>query len=807
MQDFRIALRSLLRRPASALAAAATLALGIGLVATQFSLIDAILLRGLPLPGSERLVHIARLNPNDPDPNRWEETPWRDYLAFRDQQQSIELLAAFDTSAFNLSGNDRVPIHLPGAAVSANLASALSAAPVLGRWFEPGEDAPGQPLLAVLSHAAWQREFGGDPGVLGRAVRLNGEPATIIGVMPERFAFPNREELWVNLRARPQDPRERGAIDVEMIGKLKPGVRMAAASGEFAVLAGRLEAAYPDTNAGYRRMNVEKFTYAYAGGGTEPILYLMLAMTAFILALACVNVANMLLARAVLRSREIAVRVAVGAGRGRLIRQLVVEGLVLASLGALGGLALAALGVQQLHVQIVERMNVPGWFDFRLDHRVLAFTVLVTVAAGVLASLFPAIQASRVDVNSALKDDSRAASGFRVGRISRWLVLAQVAFTAALLVAGCTLAETVYRARQANLQHDPDRLLLGRIEVHDSSQPTPDHRIRFYRELLDKLAHEPGVESVAVSSRNQIFTGLPAHVTLEDAPPQRDAERPEAWLEVVSRDYFGLFRTSAVAGRLFSSEDRSDTPRVALVNASFARRFWPDGDPIGRRFKCSQTENQWATVVGIVPDLQMEGVMATPNERRAGFYLLQEQMGWGWLYLFVRTQGDAAALVPAVRRAVAALDPEQPVHSIGTLSQQTRRQVHGFTVVGAMVGVFAAASLLLGASGVYGVTAFAVSRRTREFGVRLALGSTLGALLALVMRQGLRQIACGLAAGLMAGYLLTRPLQNTLGGRAMDNPAVYVAVGLLLAVVGALALWIPARRAARVDPMAALRSE
>lgn len=807
MNDLKFALRQLLRQPAFSLLAACSLALGIGLVATQFSLIDGILLRGLPVPDAQRLLHVSRLNPQGDQGVPWEPVPYRDYLLIREQQTTLESVAAVNPLGFNVTGRGRTPAHHLGAKVSANLPDVLGVAPQLGRWFEPAEDVPGQPLYVVLSHGLWQEEFAGDPGVLGRALVVNGEAGTIVGVMPPRFTFPTAQRLWTNLRAVPNDPRAFLTERVELIGKLKTGVTPARATAEYHTLAARLAELYPDTNRGYERMNVEKFAYAYAGGGTEPILYIMLAMTGFILALACVNVANMLLGRAARRTRELAVRAAVGAGRWRLIRQLLLEAVVLALLGAVGGLLLARLGVDQLQHQFVERMNVPGWFEFRLDYRVISVAVLVTLAAGVLAGIMPAWQAARVDVNAALKDESRGASSLSLGRFTRWLVTAQIGFSSLLLVAAGLLGWTVYLTRQANLRYEPERLLSGRIELQDTTHPAPVDRARFYQNLLDRLDAEPGVETVAATSRDLIGPGVQTRVAPEGVVFAHENEQPLVWLEVVSGDYFGLLGVGPTTGRLFDSRDQVTTPRTAVVNQSFARQFWPDRDPLGQRFRSSQTQDHWVTVVGVVPDLQMQGIFSAPNMNPAGFYLTQDQMGWGWLFLFIRAQGDPLPLTGPVRAAVAGLDPDQPVHAIGTLAERTARQIRGFTVVGVMAGIFALITLFLGAVGVYGVTSFAVGQRTREFGVRMALGATVGGVLRLVLRQGARQITLGLGGGLVAAFFITRPLRNVFGDEVVNSPLIYGLVVAVIGAVGLLALWVPARRAAKIDPMEALRSE
>ncbi|HWA28952.1 MAG TPA: ABC transporter permease [Lacunisphaera sp.] len=808
MNTLRFALRQLWKSPGYTAIAVVSFALGIGLVATQFSLIDAVLLRGMPLPDIGHLYHIGYQAPKTTDPDRWEVLPHRDYLQLREHQTSFETIAATQWLGLNVSAPDHVPTRNTGCLASANLLEVVRAQPMLGHWFAAEDDHPGRPLYVVLSHAVWLDQFAGAPGVLGGKVTINGEPGTIIGVMPPKFSFPGNADLWINLRPTPADPRERLVDRLELFGRLKPGVTVDQARAELDGLAAGLIKTWPETNAGYDRVNLQTVGRAYGGGGARPLLFLMQAMTVFILLLACVNVATMLLGRAARRTRELAVRSAVGATPGHLVRQLLLESLLLAALGCAGGLLVARLGVDFLQDYLVNQQTVPDWMDFRLDHRVLGVAIFSTLMAGLLAGIMPAWQGTRVDVNTALKDDVRAASGIGVGRLTRWLVASQIAFATMLLVAAGVMSLTVYETRQANLRYDPDKLLTGRIELQEGMQPTTADRARFYRRLLDRLQAEPGVEAVAVTSRNLIGSGVPTQIETEGTTFAHANERPVAWLEVVSNDYFRLVSAKPVAGRLFDNREQNLTvARSAIVNESFARRFWPGQDALGRRFRTNQTQEQFVTVVGVVPDLQMQGIFSDPTQDSSGFYLAQDQMGWGWLDLIVRTNADPLSLVDAVRKAIAGIDPNQPIHGVATLATQTARAMRGFTILGLLAVVFAAISLVLGAIGVYGVTSQAVNSRTREFGIRMALGSTVPQLLRLVLRQGGREVATGLALGLVGGYLLTRPLEQVFGSAMANNPLIYLGVTLTIGVVGLASLWVPARRASKVDPIEALRAE
>jgi putative ABC transport system permease protein len=806
--ELKFAFRQLVKSPGFTITAVASFALGIGLVATQFSLIDAVLLRGMPLPDAGHLYHVGLQAPKTSDLARWEPLPYRDYLLLRERQTVFESVTATQWLGLNLSGPDRVASRHTGTLASASLPEVARVQPMLGRWFTESEDRPGQPLFIILSHALWQEQFAGAAQVLGSQVNINGEPGTIIGIMPPKFRFPGTAELWTNLRAAPGDPRERLVERVELFARLKPDITPELARTELDGLMAHFVKLWPETNAGYDRANLQTVANAYSGGGAKPMLFLMLAMTVFILLLACVNVATMLLGRAALRTRELAVRAAVGATRRHLMLQLLLESLLLAALGCIGGLFVARTGVDFLQEYLVNQNTVPDWMDFRLDQRVLAVTAISTLLAGVLAGIVPAWQCSRVDVNTALKDESRAASGAGVGRLARWLVSAQISFSTMLLVAAGVMSLTVYEARQANLRYDPDHLLTGRIELQDGTQPTPADRARFYRRLLDRLQAEPGIEAVAVSSRNFIGPGVPTQIETEGSTYANVNERPLAWLEVVSNDYFRLVSVTPIAGRLFDSREQALTDtRSVIVNESFARRFWPGQDALGRRFRTNQTQENWVSVIGVVPDMQMQGAFNEPGQNEAGFYLAQDQMGWGWLDLFIRTKGDPLQMIDPMRQAIAGIDPEQPIHSVGTLSSETARAMRGFTIIGLLAAVFAVISLFLGAIGVYGVTSQAVNRRTREFGVRMALGCTVGQLLRLVLLQGARQISVGLALGLAGGFLLTRPLEQVFGSSMTNNPPIYVGVAVTICAVGLTALWLPAQRATRVNPIDALRSE
>jgi predicted permease len=804
MHDFRLALRQLLRQKGFFLTAVLTLGLGIGLVATQYSLIDGVLLRPLPFPDGERTWHVARAGA--PGTDGWSVVNVQEFLVQREGQTAFEKLAGFRSETYNLVTGAGAPQRLWGSAVTPEFFDLLRVPTMLGRTFVAGEDAPGAPRRAVIGHSAWRDVFGSEPGVVGLAVRLNGVSTEIIGVMPEGFMFPGTDTVWVNLElptpGAPIDP----VATVQGLGLLAPGIDPRAAAAELELGAQRYRAARGLPADDVEPMQVKRLQQAYNGGGTVPMLGTMLAMTVFVLLLACINVANLLFVRATDRARDLALRSALGASRSHIVRQLLSESLVIAAFGAAAGVALAAVGVALLQSRVAARMDLFGWMYFDLNPRVLGVTVAASVGAGLLAGLLPASRASRVDAAQVLRADGRGSVG-GTGRMRQWLVAGQLAFACAALIVASLLATSAARSGDVTLAYDPESLLIGRLELQGPAYPDPAARARFYERLVERVSAAPGVAATAASSRDLVNQGVQVPVQVEGVAYARAQDMDDAWMEVVTRDYFRVVDRGAIAGRLFETTDRFDSPAVALVNQRFAERFLPGRDPIGARIRRGATEDAWATIVGVVPDLDMEGVGNVADG--AGFYLLQDQIGWGWLDLMVRADraGGAASLVAAVREAVASLDPEQPVHTIQSLRERTERRIAGLSIIGSMALVFAAAALLLAAVGVFGVVAYGARLRTREFGLRIALGASGRGIVGLLLRQNTAVVLAGIGAGIVGGFALSRPLAPVLPAVSADDPGLYVLVAGVLLATTALACWLPARRAAGIDPQEALRGD
>lgn len=805
MNDLRLALRHLLRNPGFALVAMLTLGLGIGLVTTQVSLIDGVMLRPLPFEQAARIYHVARQGQGDY--TNWAPVAYDEYLAVRAPSAAVERLAGWRSETYNLAGADGMPERLWGAAVSAEFFDLLDVSPRLGRVLGAQDEGEGRPLRAVVSYAVWRDALGSDPAAIGRTIRLNGELAEVVGVMPDGFMFPSRESVWVNLRlpsAAPAGTLPMASM-VEMLALLRPGVEPAAAATE---LEGRVRAHRAALGRSVDEappLRVQRIQRAYNGGGTQTLFATLLAMTGFVLLLACVNVANLLYVRAADRSRELAVRSALGAQRSRVVRQLFAESAWLAAGDALVGVLLAALGVATLQAQVTSRIDMPSWMYFDLNPRVLAATIAVAAFSGLAAGLLPALRASRVDAATVLRGEGRGSLGGGFGRTRRLLMAAQIGFAGMALVLAALLAQSAATIARGAQTYTPDQLLVGRLELQGPPYAEPAARVAFYDRLIERVRATPGVRAAAVSSRDLASSGVYDAFEVEGVVVPRERDRPWAWIEVVSRDYFALVERGPIAGRVFGPGDRLDSAPVAVVNRSFAERHFAGRDPIGQRIRRGDGSSPWATVVGVVPDLAMQGLGNSAGGE--GWYLLQDQAGWGWLDLLVRVDGDPAAMVPVLRGIVAALDADQPVHSIQTLTERTARATAGMSIVSAMAVVFALAALLLAAVGVFGVVAYAARLRTREFGLRLALGARATGLVGLLLRQNGGLLLAGLVLGLGGGWALSRPLQPMLSTVPGDSLRALLVVGAVLAATALLACWLPARRAGRIDPTEALRGD
>ena len=789
-QDLRYGLRTIHKNPAFAVTVALTLGLGIGATTAIFTVVSGVLLRPLPFPQPERLVSIQEDYGTGPNLfiGSTEVVEWQKH------SRTLSHVAAYFECSVNLLGAQSAE-RLECGSVTESLLPALGVRPVLGRNFLPEEDRPGGPPAAILSHALWQRRFGGDPAILGKPLALDDRSYTIVGVMPEGFRIPGEfrvnQDLWLPFQL------EEGRAHWKMlwaIGRLRPGAPMATARAE-------LDTLFQATRRGRKttgRVILTEWQQRITGR-VKSTLIVFLAAVGLVLLIACVNVANLLLSRATGREREMAVRRALGAGAARILRQLLTESILLALCGGLAGLALA-FWVKDLLISFLSQ-NLPMVPPIPVDLRVLAFNLGLSLACGIAFGLAPALQAARIPVNESLKATGRAAgeSGSR-SRLRDLLVVAEVALATALLIGAGLLFRSFLALRDMDSGTRADRILTLDLQMKGARYATPQSRAAFFHEALESVRGVPGVESAAVTlgGVGSASTGIEGHP---------DGEVSAAW-DIVSPDYFRTMGIPFLRGRNFSNSDTGNAPEVAIVSQSFARRYFPHEDCIGRRLGSLFRQNGWMTIVGTAGDIRPD-LETDPGPAIYTFYLQQGPHGGSDIVmrLLARMADDPMRLAGVVRGRLAALDPTQAPKNIETLEQLMAASIAPRRANMVVLVSFALLALLLGSAGVYGVMSHAVSRRTHEIGVRLALGADYADITAMIVGRGLLLVGVGEAAGLGAALALNRVIASMLFHVATTDALTYAAVAGLWIVVGLAACYIPARRAMRIDPTAALRCE
>ena len=802
LKNIRYGVRMIFRNPGLAVISIVALTLGIGLTTTMFSIVYGALYRGLPFEESHRLMHLERNNLARDIESM--EVTIHDFVDWREQQSSFEGIAAFYQGTVNVAGSEGRPDRYDGAFISANAFQLIGAQPLLGRTIRAGEDrAEAEPVI-ILGYNAWRDRYASDPDVVGRVIRVNGEQTTIVGVMPEGFAFPIAEEVWVPLRMNPLEIKRGEGYTLEVFGRLKDGVTLDQAQAEFSAIARRLENEYPETNEGVG-VGIKPYTEEYIGDEPARLLWTMMVAVFGVLLIACANVANLLLARATVRSREVAVRTALGASRFRVVAQLLTETVVLSTVGGLLGLGVAWVGVTLFNRAIVNT-DPPFWIDIKIDPVAVLFVIGLVLVSSVIAGIFPAVQASGANANEILKDESRGSSSLRVGKFSRGLVVAEIALSFGLLVAAGLMIRSVAKLRSIDYGFPPKEIFSARVGLFETDYPDDPSRVRFFDELRERLAVLPGVRSAAIASNLPGLGSGRWQIGIDGETYDRDQDYPLARGNSVSPGYFDAFGVSVLQGRDFTAQDRAETLPVAIVNQSFVEAFFSGESPLGRRFRVgdSGSEEPWLTIVGVVPDLFMGG---PENENPEGFYLPMAQKVARFMFMLARTGANPMALAPLVRDEVVAVDENLPIYWVRTLDQAIAQNTWFYTVFGTLFVIFGGVALLLAAIGLYGVMSFAVSRRTKEVGVRMALGAERGDVIRLVLKQGLWQLAIGVVLGVGLGALLSRGLQEFLFEVGAMDPMTFVAIAIVLVSTGVVASLVPARRATRVDPVVALRYE
>jgi len=798
LRDLRFAVRQLRRTPAFAVAAIGCLALGIGANTAIFSAVDGVLLRPLPFPESERLVTVWGYHASIGR----ESASLPDFLDWRRDSRSFTGMTARANTQFNLTGAGE-PEVVRGALVTANYFQVLGSPIPLGRGFRDDEERRGAARVAVLSHGFWRREFGGSADAVGRQIMLGGVPYTIVGVGARGLSVPREVDVWTPLTTDTTLGRRNDFLEV--VGRLAPGVDMSQAREELGTVARRLEQEYPGSNSGWGVDLVglqERIV-----GEIRPALLVFMGAVGLVLLIACANVANLMLARVAAREREVTIRAALGASRRRLLRQLLTESVVLSLAGGALGLGLAVWGVRAL--QALEPGTIPRVDEIAVNGSALAFALGLSVLTGLLFGVAPAVRLMGYDLRGGLAEGGRGAAGRRsAGRTRSLLVLAEVALAGVLLVGAALLLTSFVRLQRVDPGFTPGGILTARVTLPRARYDDPARQTAFADALLERARSLPGVRSAALTSDAPLGDGPPywafAVAGVEPPPPE---VVQDAVVFRTTPDYFRTFAIPLVDGRLYQTSDRGDAAPVALVSEALARRYWPDRTPLGARITFgdpADSTSVWMTVVGVVGDVRQEGPAAAAYPQ---IYVPLAQVSGRSLLIALRTSGDPLALTPALKRAIAGIDPSLAVGRVATMDERVAAALARPRVNALLLGGFAVTALVLAALGIYGVIAYGVAQRTRELGIRMALGARSDDVLRLVLRQGMAPVLAGLALGLGGAAVGSRVLRGLLFGVGGTDPVTYAGVAGFLAAVALLASYLPARRAALADPVAALRND
>jgi predicted permease len=796
--DLRFALRMILAHRWFSAAVVLTLALGIGLNTMVFTLVNAVLLKPVNVPDGASLVTVNHRNLKQGNHTmRLSLTELSEYRAQNTTMRALEG-ATDEEGVLSERGNPPQAYRLEH--TTAGIFDMLQVRPVLGRGFLPGEDQANAAPVLMISYGIWKERYSSSPDVIGRAVRVNEKPATIIGVMPKGFLFPQNTEMWMPLTPT-AELEKRDNRGLQVFGMLKPGVSLERAETELNAIGKRLVAQYPTTDKDLDLI-VLTFHQHYNGGPIRIAFLLMLAAVGFVLLIACANVANMMLSRALSRQREMSIRTALGASRWRVVRQLLIESVMLSTLGGVLGMVLAVAGVHWFDLQ-TQNVGKPYWIEFTMNYAVFGYFAGLCIVSGLLFGIAPALRSSQVDLNDVLKEGARSVSGSRGGRFSAVLVVLQFALTLVLLTGAGIFVRSLLMHLEANKAVPSRELMTGRIEFPEDRYKDADARQRFYDQLMPRLGALPGVTHVALAS-NLPGLGAPwREFEMEHAVVDAKAHRPEVSFVPVSPGYLSTIHLPLLLGRDFNEIDGTANHKVAIVTREFAERFWPNQAAIGKRFRMydDNKAGDWMTVIGVSADLMQD---LNESQPRPLLFEPSRQEGWNGMTLVVESTVDPTS---AVRATVAAMDAELPLRDLTTLSKSLIRQQWFLSLFAKLFLGFAVIALVMASMGLYAVIAYTTGSRTQEIGVRMALGASARSIELLVMRRGVWQIAGGLALGLAAAIPAARLMANLPIGVSPSDPAVFIVVAAVLSVVSLFACWLPARRAAALDPVKAIRYE
>jgi predicted permease len=800
-QDLRYGCRTLGRNPAFTVVAVVSLALGIGGNSAMFSIVNGVLLQPLPYPAPDRLVRVTGYYPKGA------------LQVLKQDSRTMDIAGYQPGSEFNLTGQGEA-MRIVGSTVSANFFSVLGAQAVIGRTFQPGEDVPGPDSLAILSHALWRQKFGGDPSILGRIIAIDGVSREVVGVMPASFGFPSFEQqLWIPLRLDSRDSEDFwGKGFMPAIARLRPGATISQAQNELRPLIARAITRFSYPMA--RTWNADSTVLTLQEDMVHDVrrkLLLLLCAVGFVLLIACANVASLLLSRSVARAKEIALRVSLGASRGRILRQLLTESVVLALAG--GGLGLALTFVFLAVLKSALPAETPRLSEAGVDWQLLGFVALLAILSGLISGLVPALSASRVNLAGCIKTGGQRSRGAAGVRLRSWLVAGEVALTVVLVVGAGLLIKSLWRLTQVNPGFQAERILTVRISPSQSFCKDRAACVALYDELLRRVRGIVGVSEVAAVNAVPLSTDIPAVVVDVEGQQRNAAETiaPTPWAGAITPDYFRIMKIPLVAGRAFSEADGMQAPGVVLVSASTARRFWPNENPIGKHIK-TVWEQQWRTVVGVVADVrQYDLANHVPDWIKGTVYMPYPQAVDltleipATMNLLFRTSADAGRVAEEVRQLVAGVNPNVPVGEVRSMETVVSTSTSQPRSIMWLFVAFAGSALILAAIGVYGVVSFSAAQRTYEIGVRVALGATQSSVFGMVLGQGLRLVLTGLAAGVAVSMLLTKMMTSLLYGVDATDHFTFLAVSVLLIATAAVAGYLPARRASRIDPLTVLR--
>jgi putative ABC transport system permease protein len=814
--DLQFAVRLLLKDKWFTLVAATALALGIGVNATVFTFVNAVLIRGLPFRDPDRIM---ALSSRDQVRDRNMGVSYLDFKDWSAASKSFTGLAAYNGTTMNVSDEGVAPERFSGSYISANAFKLLGQTPVLGRDFLPDDDRPGAVAVVMLGNGVWKTRYGSDPRVIGRTVRVNDIPSIVIGVMPADFKFPFNADLWQPLSTiRDLETQKRNSRGLEVMGRLAPGVSQQQAQAELSTIGQRLSKDYPDTNKDIQP-RVQTYNQRVNGGPIRAIFLSLMGAVAFVLLIACANVANLLLARSAYRSREMAVRVSMGASRWRIVRQLLIESVVLAVISGVLGLALSTIGIRWFDAA-TQDVGKPYWIRFTMDGRVFAYLAAICLGTGVIFGLAPALHVSKTDVHEVLKEGGRSgAGGIRARRWTGGLIIAELALTLALLAGAGFMIRNFLTLYRMDLGIDTSHLLTMSLALPERKYPAIEQRLAFYERLQDRLQANGQIRAVTIASNAPTQGGFPRRLAIDGRPLAAGEQPPMVTMLTVDPRYFETIGLRLLRGRGFTRADGTPGQENAVINTRFAEMHFPQEDPIGRRIVLSIDlaggappaggipTSLTATIVGIVPNIRQRNFEEAETDPVA--YLPYRTDPRGFMLLLARSEGDPAAATALVREEVRAVDPDLPLFNIRTMDENLARQRWPFRIFGTMFAAFAFIALMLSAVGLYAVTAYSVTQRTQEIGVRTALGAASTHVIWLFMRRALFHLGIGLTIGFAGALGVGKIFESTdllirMNGR---DPVTLGSIAALLAIVALSATVWPAHRATRLDPLIALRHE